>query len=133
MVEAYMTKVFFRIARKADFSMGALLEAASSVASGRFDADLGGGVFKQRVARRGQGKSGGFRVIVLFRSGSRVFFVYGFAKNAKGNLSEDELTAFRKLADKYLSLSAAQIALAKRGGELMMVEGNDDREEASEE
>lgn len=55
------------------------------------DADLGGGVIKQRFARLGQGKSGGFRSIVLFRRGARAFFVYGFAKNDRDNIDRQEL------------------------------------------
>ena len=56
--------------------------------------DLGGGVIKQRLARQGQGKSGGFRSIVLFRSGTTAFFVYGFAKNDRDNIDRQELKAF---------------------------------------
>jgi hypothetical protein len=45
------------------------------------DADLGGGVIKQRIARKGGGKSGGFRALILLRAGERAFFVHGFAKS----------------------------------------------------
>jgi len=62
------------------------------------DADLGGGVIKQRVARQGQGRSGGFRTIIAFRSGDRSIFMYGFAKNRKANVSDDELEVYRRLA-----------------------------------
>ena len=65
-----------------------LLKAAKAVASGQWDADLGGGVFKQRIARDGGGKSGGFRTIILFKVGGHSFFVHGFAKNEKANLSK---------------------------------------------
>lgn len=62
----FVTKEFARFRRKARLSVEKLLDAASEVADGRFDADLGGGVFKQRVARDGGGKSGGFRTIIVF-------------------------------------------------------------------
>ena len=52
-----------------------------------------GGVIKQRIARTGQGKSGGFRAIVLFRSQEWSFFVHGFAKSDTDNLRQDELKA----------------------------------------
>ncbi len=80
-MRVFCTKEFVRFARKAGLGNDALLEAAIAVASGRWDADLGGGVFKQRIAREGGGKSGGFRTIVLFMIGGHSFFVHGFAKN----------------------------------------------------
>ena len=68
------------------------------------DADLRGGVVKQRIARRGQGRSGGFRVIVLFRRGEHSFFVHGFAKNDRDNLRPEELRALRALANEMLGM-----------------------------
>ncbi|MDR2213458.1 MAG: type II toxin-antitoxin system RelE/ParE family toxin, partial [Pseudomonadales bacterium] len=101
-MSVYLTKEFARFARKAGLTDSALLQAAQAVTAGRHDADLGGGVFKQRVARVGGGKSGGFRTIILFRSGPHSFFVHGFAKNVKENLSVKELTALKRLADVLL-------------------------------
>jgi hypothetical protein len=60
--------------------------------------DLGGGVIKQRIARPGQGKSGGFRMLIVFRAGTRAIFVHGFAKNEKDNIEKDGLVALKKLA-----------------------------------
>jgi hypothetical protein len=77
--------------------------------SGRADADLGGGVYKQRIARPGSGKSGGYRTIVFFRSGERAFFVYGFAKSDKGNISEKQLKDFKLAAKVALSYSEEQL------------------------
>ena len=76
------------------------------------DADLGGGVIKQRIGRKGQGRSGGFRTILLFRRGELAFFVYGFAKNARDNLRRDELRAFRKLTNEMLVLDESGIEAA---------------------
>ena len=81
--------------------------------NGLVDADLGGGVIKQRIARKGGGRSGGFRTIVLFRRGERAFFVYGFAKSARENLRRDELETFRCLADEYPALDRAGLAAAQ--------------------
>jgi hypothetical protein len=76
-----------RFARKAVLDDGARCRAVADAERGLIDADLGGGAIKQRIARRGQGKSGGFRVVILYRRGSRAFFVYGFAKNERANIS----------------------------------------------
>ena len=78
-MSVYQTKEFAKFARKPDLGNAELLEAAKAVASGLSDADLGGGVFKQRIAREGGGKSGGFRTIILFKVGGHSFFVHGFA------------------------------------------------------
>jgi len=123
-VSVYKTREFSRFARKAGLGSTELLEAAKAVASGRWDADLGGGVFKQRIARKGGGKSGGFRTIVLFRVGGHSFFVHGFAKNEKANISPRELRALKKLADTFLGLDAAALERASAAGEIAEV-GND--------
>ena len=83
---------------------------------GQVDADFGGGVIKQRIARRGQGRSGGFRAIVLFRRGERSFFVYGFAKSGRDNLRQDEFTAFRLLAEQMLGMDEAGLRAALSNG-----------------
>ena len=69
-------------------------------------------MIKQRIARSGAGKSGGFRAIVLFRTESRAVFVYGFEKSAQDNIEDDELREFRRLAGKLLSYSDAEIRAA---------------------
>lgn len=123
----FVTKEFARFRRKARLSVEKLIDAASEVADGRFDADLGGGVFKQRVARDGGGKSGGFRTIIVFRAGGHSFFVHGFAKNAKANVSTKELKALRQLAHVLLGLSEEQLETAAVNGELIEVvnDGNE--------
>ena len=83
-MSVYQTKEFAKFARKPDLGNAELLEAAKAVASGLSDADLGGGVFKQRIAREGGGKSGGFRTIILFKVGGHSFFVHGFAQEREG-------------------------------------------------
>ena len=72
--------------------------------NGVIDADLGGGVIKQRIARRGGGRSGGFRTILLFRRGELAFFVHGFAKSNQENIRRKELSGLKSLADEYLAL-----------------------------
>jgi hypothetical protein len=126
---AILTKGFARFARKAGIRDDRLLAAAADVAKGNFDADLGGGVFKQRVARERGGKSGGFRTIIVFRIGGRSFFVHGFAKSDKSNVAAKELDALKKLADVLLGLSEEEIEEAVRAGEFMRIE-EDDHDEA---
>jgi len=99
----------------------AMFTEATAVASGQWDADLGGGVFKQRIAREGGGKSGGFRTIILFKVGGHSFFVYGFAKNERANITAKELKALKKLAATYLALDAEGLKKASAAGEIAEV------------
>ena len=121
----FKTKTFVRFARHASLGDEALRRAVINAERGLVDADLGGGVIKQRIGRAGGGKSGGFRTIVLFRSGGRAVFVYGFAKNERDNIGEDELRAFRKLAALLLNYGDAEIAAAVASGELRGIPGDD--------
>lgn len=120
-MSVYKTKEFSRFARKADLGSEQLLDAAKAVASGQWDADLGGGVFKQRIARDGGGKSGGFRTIILFKVGGHTFFVHGFAKSEKANIRPKELNALKKLAATFLELDAVGLAKASAAGEISEV------------
>ena len=101
-MQTFKTKAFSRFAGRERIDDAALCEAVDRARSGSVDADLGGGVIKLRIARKGGGRSGGFRTIVLFRRGDLAFFVYGFAKSARETLRRDELETFRRLADEYL-------------------------------
>ncbi len=88
-MQTFKTKAFARFTDREGIDDAALCEAVGRARSGLVDADLGGGVIKQRVARKGGGRSGGFRTIVLFRRGELAFFVYGFAKSGRENLRRD--------------------------------------------
>jgi hypothetical protein len=128
-MSVYVTKEFARFARKVRMANAKLLQAAQDVAAGHYDADLGGGVFKQRVAREGGGKSGGFRTIILFRVGSHSFFAHGFAKSDKANVSVKELKALKRLADLLLGYSEEHLVVAQAAGELSEVESDGGDEE----
>ena len=112
----FKAKAFPRFAGRAAIDDAALCEVVDRARSGSVDADLGGGVIKQRVACKGGGRSGGFRTIVLFRRGELAFFVYGFAKSVRENLRRDELETFRRLADAYLALDRAAWRRRRRLG-----------------
>ena len=88
------------------------------------DADLGGGLVKQRVARPGEGRTGGYRTIVAYRSKGQAFFVYGFAKSERGNIDADDLRSFKEAAKAYLSLDAKMLASLVKSGRLMEVNCN---------
>ena len=79
----------------------------------------------EKLTRRGQGRSGGFRTIMVFRRGERAFFVYGFAKSGRENLRRDELETFRLLADEYLGLDRSGLAVALAVGAIVEVTCDD--------
>lgn len=112
---------FQRFARKERIADTALCDALARAEKGQIDADLGGSVLKQRVARPGAGRSGGYRVILLFRAGDRALFAYGFAKSDRGNIGDDELVAFRQLAAEVLALSGEQLDALVAAGRFMEV------------
>ncbi|MBG6117716.1 hypothetical protein FB595_1684 [Sphingobium sp. AEW010] len=95
--------------------------------SGLVDADLGGGVIKQRVARTGQGKSGGYRTLILFRQGDRAIFAFGFAKSAQANISKADLALLRDAASEALEWSARELDRLVASGTLVEIDdGNRD-------
>ncbi|PZA12664.1 type II toxin-antitoxin system RelE/ParE family toxin [Rhodopseudomonas palustris] len=122
-MSVYQTKEFAKFARKAKLDSADLLAAAVDVAQGRWDASLGGGVFKQRIGRKGGGKSSGFRTIIVCKMGAHSFFVHGFAKNQKANVSPKELEALKKLATVLLALDVGALETAMAVGEISEVTG----------
>ena len=120
-MRTFKTRPFARFAHREGIADEALCDAVERAARGLVDADLGGGVIKQRIARRGQGRSGGFRTIVVFRRAERAFFVYGFAKSGRKNLHRDELETFRLLASEYLALDRSGLAAALSVGAIIEV------------
>src|SRR3954468_18575793 len=117
----YVTKTFRRFQRREGIADAALVEAVDRADAGLIDADLGGGLIKQRVARPGQGKRGGFRTIVAYMRGSRAIFLFGFAKRERDNLDSDELALWRRIGKAYLALDDEGIAAATAAEELMEI------------
>lgn len=109
-MRTFKTKPFTRFVDKAGISNAALCQAVRDPERGLVAADLGGGVIKQRIARPGQGKSGGFRTLIAFRAGRRAIFIHGFAKNEKDNIEREELAALKKLAVELLTYDENTIA-----------------------
>jgi len=121
-LQVFMNRWFARFVRQNRIGDGALCEAAARAGRGLIDADLGGGVIKQRIARAHEGKSGGFRSIVLFRSGDKAFFVYGFPKSARDNIRTDELKGFRLLAAEMFGHDDVALAKALKSGAILEVQ-----------
>ncbi len=106
----FKSKSFERTAKKLPIKNADLWRAVAEIESGLIDGNLGGGVYKQRVARKNQGKSGGFRTILFLKSGERAFFVYAFAKKERDNISKTELKVYRDLAEKTLAYDDEAVA-----------------------
>lgn len=123
-MRVFKNKAFARFADRNDIPDQELCDAMERVARGLVDADLGGGVIKQRIARKGEGKSGGFRSMVLFKENLRAIFVHGFAKKDVANVNPRELKALKKLAKIMLAYSDDQLASLLVSGILVEVKCN---------
>ena len=106
----FTSRWFQRFARKEGIADAALRKAVERAEKGQVDADLGGEVIKQRIARPGQGKSKGYRTIIVFRRGAKAFFMYGFAKSHRANINADEEEQFKEAAKHVLALTEKQLA-----------------------
>jgi hypothetical protein len=127
-MEIYETRWFDRWARKQGLDNLSFCNAVREMAAGLYEADLGGGLLKKRIARSGQGKRGGFRTMVATNRGNRWIFVYGFPKNERSNIDKDEEEALKKLATHLLSLTMQDLDKAKIAGELMEVDCDAEKE-----
>jgi hypothetical protein len=62
------------------------------------------------IARKGGGRSGGFRTIVFYKAGDRAVFLHLFAKNQQANLSDLERDAYREFAKFFAGLTKETMA-----------------------
>jgi hypothetical protein len=115
-VRIFKTKWFVRYARHERIGDDSLRRAIERAERGVVDADLGCGVIKQRVARAGQGRSGGYRLLIAYRAGDRAVFLYGFAKNERENIGDDELATLREIAEAWLEANDECLEHAIREG-----------------
>lgn len=115
------TKQFTRFARRERIADASLVEAVRRAERGLVDADLGGGVMKQRVARPGQGRSGGYRVPLAYQRTTRAVFLFGFAKNERENIEDDELATLRDIAKGWLQADSKALAGAVANGLILEV------------
>jgi hypothetical protein len=123
-VRVFKNAWFERFARKQKIRGRMLRDAVGRAEQGLIDADLGGGVIKQRIARPGQGRSGGYPTLILYRQAHRAFFVYGFAKSQQTNISDDEVAAFKRAARHVLDLTEEQLSVLIRNGQFSEVDND---------
>ena len=124
-MRVFKSRWFERFALREGIANAVLRDAVVRAERGQIDADLGGGVIKQRIARPGQGRSKGYRTIVLFRRGSRAFFVYGFSKSQRANINDDEEVQFKNAAKIVLSLTDSVLAVRLKRGDFVEVKANE--------
>jgi len=120
-MRAFKTRTFQRWAIKAGVTDGALIGTMAQMERGLIDSDLGGNLFKQRVALPGRGKSGSTRTIIATRFAGVLFFLYGFEKSERDNISAKELLLYQRFARELLGLTEVQVATALAGQILIEV------------
>jgi hypothetical protein len=116
-----MTKHFAKWAQKQNITISELSDVLNEVENGIYEADLGGNVIKKRIRFKGKGKSGSGRTIICYNFTDRAFFVHGFAKNEKANLSSKELHAFKELGKVLFSISDEKLKKAIQNGNFIEV------------
>jgi hypothetical protein len=114
-LRVFKSKEFARFAPKNQIGDPVLCRAITEIHLGSVDAELGGGVYKQRLRRTGEGKSGGFRTIILLRWKTIGIFAFGFAKSDRANITPDELKVWRQIANQLLTAPASVRAAVEEG------------------
>jgi hypothetical protein len=115
-------RTFARWAKREDLADGELAGAVSEMRAGLIDARLGDGVLKKRIARRGQGKSGGYRVIRASNLGDRWVFMFGFAKSERDNIDDEEVKLMKNLAAVFLAMDEQMVKRAIAAGDLVEIQ-----------
>jgi hypothetical protein len=118
----FKTKTFNKWLKKNNIKDDSLINSAIDVSKGRYDANLGGSIYKKRVATKGRGKSGSARTIVAFKVRGHVFFLYGFEKNERSSISESEERSLKLVAKGILNKSDAQLSKLVTTGSLFEVD-----------
>ena len=127
-VRIYKARWLARFVRRERIADRSLREAITRAERGLVDADLGGGIIKQRVAREGQGRSGGYRMLVAYRAGERAVFLYGFAKRERENIDPDELLTLREIGVAWLTADERDVGQAIAQGLLQEVRDGQDEQ-----
>lgn len=128
-MRVFKTKTLARFTRQNRIPDASLMAAVERATRGLIDADLGGRIIKQRVARPGEGKRGGFRLLIGFGS-ERSVFLFGFAKNERENIDDTELTTLREIAASFLTAGDAKIEQALKDGTLIEVQDGNKAEKS---
>ena len=120
----YKNRWFERFGRKERIEDAVLCEAVSRAEKGLIDANLGGGLIKQRLAKPGAGKSGGYRTMIFYRAGERAVFAFGFAKNSQDNIDQRGEEILKDAAKLTLGFTQSQIDRLVTVGTLVEVNCN---------
>ncbi len=120
-MKIYKNKLFHQWSKEEVLSDATLIEGIEEIEKGIYDANLGGCIYKKRMAIPGKGKRGSLRTIVAYKVSDKAIFIYGYAKNHKSNLSIKEEQALKKLAKIYFAYGADEINKAVHSGELIEV------------
>lgn len=118
MARIFLTKNFAKWATNVGISDEKIEQAVREIESGLVDANLGGHLFKKRIGINNQGKSGSLRTLIGFKTGDHAFFLYGFPKSAKGNITKQEREAFKEMARVFFELSEERLRKAVKSGAL---------------
>ncbi len=121
MMRVFKTRQFQRWMRKTELTDDVLCKAVLEMAAGLIDADLGGSVVKKRVGLAGRGKRGGVRTLVATNKGNRWYFVFGFEKNERANISDEELEGLQAIAADLLARTGPQLDEAVADGALQEI------------
>lgn len=119
---ALKTKTFTKWMGKCKIQDRDLLHAIDEMERGLIDADLGFNTYKKRIGLTGIGKRSGARVIVATQFMKRWFFIYGFAKNEKSNVSRDEQAYLQEVSKRLLNLTDREIDVAIKSNELKEID-----------
>jgi len=117
----FKTAYFHRLAEYEGLSDQEIVDIVEEMERGLHNGDLGGNVFKKRIAIGGRGKRGGLRSIVAYKKGDKAIFIYGYAKNVRDNISSKEKEAFKKLSKSYFYMDDVSLKRLLKKGELIEV------------
>lgn len=121
-MRVFKTRKVAKWARKHSIDDGLLVTAINEMGVGLIDADYGSHLYKKRIATRGRGKSGSVRTILALRVNERAYFLYGFEKNERTNITDKEKSAYKTLATAVLAFNKNDIEERLRAGSLIEVE-----------
>lgn len=118
----FKTKEFGKLARKEGLTDQLLMLAVDEMESGLVDADLGSHLYKKRIAQGNKGKSGSYRTLLAFKTGTKTFFLYCYAKSERDNITPKEKQALKIISKQYFKLSDEQLTHAIKTGALIEIE-----------
>jgi hypothetical protein len=125
-MKVFKTRTFHRFCLKSGVSDANLCDAIARLLRGQVDAELGSGLVKQRIARPNEGRSGGFRSVIVYLKGRSATFAFGFAKNERANISVTELASFKLFAETLQRFRQADWDRAVLLNELIEVKCDDE-------